>query len=373
MRVLYVTNSVAVGGVETNLVGLGEELQRRGHRVMVASSGGSLEGELAARGITHFRLPISLRGPGKLLLAAVHLRTLIERGHYDVVHVMSAAGNLATLLAHRGGRPVYVSSPMGLQQSDRESAFVTDLRNRFMVWRTDRVLLISEEIASAVRRLRIASDRLEMANVVGVDIRRFEAEPTAGAAVRQALGVDEQDELVSTIGALHSRKRHDLFVAAAPRVLVARPRARFLIVGEGPERAALTRQLTTLGIADRVTLAGQRHDISAILAATDVYVRPGIVEGFIGITVMEAMAARRPVISWAANDVRPAITDGETGILVPIADVDALADAIVRLLRDRALADAIARRGRARVEERFSLPAIAAELEGRYAQVLRGR
>jgi glycosyltransferase involved in cell wall biosynthesis len=286
---------------------------------------------------------------------------------------MSAAGNLATLLAHRGGRPVFVSSPMGLQQSDRESALVTDLRDRFLVWRADRVLLISEEISRAVRKLHISADRLQMADVVGVDIRRFEAEPSAGAAIRREFGIDDEDELVTTIGALHPRKRHDLLVAALPRVVALRPRAHFLIVGEGPDREALTKQIEAAGMADRVLLVGQRHDVGAILSATDVYVRPGILEGFIGITALEAMAATRPVIAWETEDVRPAITGGETGILVPIANINALSDAIVGLLRDRGLAAAIAQRGRARVEKRFSLPAVAAQLETRYSEVLAGR
>lgn len=367
------TNSLALGGVETNLVGLGDELVRRGHDVAVASSGGMLEGEIVRRGVRHLRLPISLRDPMGLFASALRLRSFITRERFDVVHAMSAAGNLATLLVPRGQRPVFVSSPMGLQQSDREWSVVTDLRDRFLVWRTDRVLLISEEIAAAVRRLGIVPGRLVMANVVGIDIRRFEVPAEAGAAIRRELGIDPDERVVTTIGALHSRKRHDLFVAAAAEVARTYGRTRFLIVGEGPERSPLERRIAELQLAGRVVLTGQRQDVGAILAATDLYVRPGIVEGFIGITVMEAMAARRPVIAFANRDVLPAVTDGETGLLVPIGNASALARAIGRLLDDRALAMALGERGRARVVERFSLPAIAGELESLYAELLRSR
>lgn len=373
MKLLFATNSLEVGGVETNLVGLSRELCRRGHDVTVVSSGGPLEPELARGGARHVRLPISLRDPAGLVASAVRLRSLVTREGPDVVHVMSAAGNLATLLAPRGQRTLFVSSPMGLQQSDRESRFTTDTRNRIVTWRADRVLLISEEIAAAVRRLAVAPERLIMANVVGIDLQRFGAAAEAGAAVRRALGIAPDEHIVTTIGALHSRKRHDLFVAAARQVAASSPSTRFLIVGEGPERAALARQIAEADVGGRVALTGQRSDVGAILAATDVYVKPGIVEGFIGITALEAMAARRPVVAFATRDVRPAITDGETGLLVPIADTVALAHAIISLITDATLATSVAERGRTRVVERFSLPAVATELESLYAELLRSR
>src|SRR5438445_11274096 len=114
VRILYVSNSLDVGGVETNLVGLGEQLRKRGHMVAVASSGGTLEGELVRHGVRHINLSISLHAPVGLLAAAVQLRQLAERERYEVVHSMSAAGNLATVLMSRRAAVVFVRSAMGL-------------------------------------------------------------------------------------------------------------------------------------------------------------------------------------------------------------------------------------------------------------------
>jgi glycogen(starch) synthase len=101
-----------------------------------------------------------------------------------------------------------------------------------------------------------------------------------------------------------------------------------------------------------------------------VCVRPGVVEGFIGITVLEAQALGVPVLSFDTEDVRLAITDGETGLLVPRGDVAALAAAVRRLLDDPALAARIAQCGRAHVERTYALPAVVSRLEQLYGQVL---
>ncbi|HEV2248903.1 MAG TPA: glycosyltransferase, partial [Candidatus Limnocylindria bacterium] len=95
MNILFVASSMDVGGVETNLVVLSDELTRRGHAVWIASSGGHLVPELGERGIEHLTLPISLRRPHLLAVAAMRLRSMIDQERFAVVHAMSAAANVA--------------------------------------------------------------------------------------------------------------------------------------------------------------------------------------------------------------------------------------------------------------------------------------
>jgi glycosyltransferase involved in cell wall biosynthesis len=155
---------------------------------------------------------------------------------------------------------------------------------RLQVLRAERVLVISEEIERALRRIGVDSERLVRQNVVGIDTAAFHADPGARAQVREELGVSADAPIVTTIGALHSRKSHDLFLRACREVANADQRARFVVVGEGPKRASLETLAQDLGIANRLSFTGRRRDIPALLAATDVYVKPGVVEGFIGIT-----------------------------------------------------------------------------------------
>ncbi len=360
-----------VGGVETNLVGLSRELQQRGHNVWVMSSGGVLEDALQEQGVEHLRSAIEIRNPMGLLKAAWRLRQFAKDQGFDVVHAMSAAANVvATMALGRKSTTVHLSSPMGLQNSDHEAGLVTDARNWLLAIGADRILLISKEIERAMRRLRVDADRMIDCRVVGVDCSRFRSSAARAGAIRAEFGIGPEEAIISTIGALHSRKSHHLFIQAASGIVRQQPNTRCLVVGEGPLWGELQQQIRQLDLEGRVILTGRRADVDAILAETDVYVKPGIVEGFIGITVLEAMACEKPVVAFTTVDVQAAIVDGLTGMLVPPGDAEALASAVLQLLSDRPLAARLARNGLALVERQFDLPAVASGLEGIYERVL---
>src|ERR1051326_6724432 len=127
--------------------------------------------------------------------------------------------------------------------------------------------------------------------------------------------------------------RHELFIEAAARVSAAEPRTCFLIIGDGELRAELETLAAARGLCARLAFTGVREDVPRLLSATDVYVKPGIVEGFIGITVLEALALGKPVVAFDTEDVKLALSDGETGFIVANADVRQLAERILYLLR----------------------------------------
>lgn len=106
------------------------------------------------------------------------------------------------------------------------------------------------------------------------------------------------------------------------------------------------------------------------MAATDVYVKPGVVEGFIGVTVLEALALARPVVAFETEDVKEAIQHGATGLLVPRGDAAALAQAIVRLLKDPGRARQLGEEGQKLVRAKFDFRKLVGRLEEIYLQVL---
>src|SRR6185503_10534514 len=150
---------------------------------------------------------------------------------------------------------------------------------------------------------------------------------------------------VSTIGALHARKSHELFIDAAATVVAAEPAARFLIVGEGELLGELERHAHRRGVHDRLVFTGRREDVARLLSATDVYVKPGVLEGFIGITVLEALGLSKPVVAFETEDVKLALTDGETGLIVPNGDVARLAEKILYLLGNPAVGSRLGQAG----------------------------
>lgn len=371
MKILYVTNSMAIGGIETNLVGLTARLRASGDSVTVLSTGGVLVSELERNQVSHIHAMVSLRHPAGLLRTTLAFPRILKRVQPDVVHTMSAAGQLVTTLAARSGRTVFVASPMGLQMSANESAVATLLRNAALLLRAEHVFLISSEIRREVERLRFGRHQLWDQDLIGVDPARFA--PADPMSARAGLGISPEAFVVTTIGALHPRKSHELFVRAASSVLAELPHAQFLIVGEGPERAHLERVIHELGLSASVRLLGPRRDVAEILAATDVYVKPGVVEGFIGITVLEAMLSERPVVAFDTVDVRAAIKHEQTGLLVERGDTTGLARAITRLSADRGLAATLAGQGRLLAKERYSLDEIARRLRAQYSTIIRQR
>ncbi len=175
---------------------------------------------------------------------------------------------------------------------------------------------------------------------------------------------------VSTIGALHPRKSHDLFIDAAAIIATHAPRARFLVVGEGELRDELQRRAYARGLQEKLVLAGVREDIPRILGATDVYVKPGVVEGFIGITVLEALALGNAVVAFDTEDVKLALTDGVTGLIVPNGDVEALAERVQHLLENPATGADMGAAGRKLVVEQFHFGLLAERLEQFYQQLI---
>src|SRR5712691_8031320 len=311
MRILLAAKTMGVGGLERIVVGLARELQSRGHKVWVVSSGGNLVDELQRAGTTHIVAPLEITSPIGVAQAARQIRRLIVEHQIDLVHSFSATASVAINIALRGrganglDAVRLVSSPMGLQNSPRELPVTTWLRNWFLALGAEQILVISPEIRRHLRRVGAPDQALVDFNFVGLDIDAFQPSPDDYLSVRREFGFPSDGQIVSTIGALHPRKSHELFVKAAVTVSNAEPRARFLVIGEGELRSELEVLARTKGLAERLHFTGVRNDVARLLSATDVYVKPGVVEGFIGITVLEELGLGKPVVAFETVDETP--------------------------------------------------------------------
>ena len=373
MRILLAAKTMGVGGLERIVVGLARELHGRGHNVWVVSSGGNLVDELQRAGTTHTTAPLEITSPLGVAQAARQIRRLIVEHHIDLVHSFSATASLAINIALRGRTSNgvrLVSSPMGLQNSPRELPVTTWLRNWFLALGAEQILVISPEIRRHLRRVGAPDQALVDFNFVGLDIDAFQPSPDDYLSVRREFGFPPDALIVSTIGALHPRKSHELFIQAAATVSSAEPRARFLVIGEGELRSELELLARAKGLAEPLHFTGVRGDVARLLSATDVYVKPGVVEGFIGITVLEALGLGKPVVAFETEDVKLALTDGETGLIARNSDVSSLAERIVYLLRNPSVGNALGLAGQQVVLQRFDFGVLAGRLEEFYQGVL---
>ena len=226
-----------------------------------------------------------------------------------------------------------------------------------------RIIAVSEEVRRRYEsELHVPGGRLVVARNA---IRVPGAPPTADAALRAALVDGRPDYVVITPARLHAQKGHTYLLQAAAQV----PDATFVFAGDGPLRMALEAEARHLGVATRCVFLGQRSDVPALLAAADLFVLPSLYEG-LPVSVLEAMAAGRPVVATAIGGTDEAVTSEETGLLVAPRDPAALASAIRRLQADPALARRLAAAARGRVERDFSSEATARQVMVIYDQVL---
>jgi glycosyltransferase involved in cell wall biosynthesis len=374
MRILFVTNRLAMGGIETNLVLLTREFTRRGHEVVVAAAGGILTGPVTDAGARVVPLRSSLRSPRAVRHDVAVLRRLLRQERPDVVHLFSATAAILHALASLGlrRRPrAVVSSVMGLENDPDESHVVTQGRNLLMTLRARKILIISPTIGIMLRRLPVRRSRLVDLPVVGVHLPpAHRASPRQRSLARDRLGIPAEAPFVVTIGALAPRKSHSLFLEAAAAVHRKRLDAHFAIVGTGPEHDDLEKRIVELGLGTSGRLLGYVETLDDVFAAADVVVKPGIVEGFIGITVLEAQVRHLPVIAFETEDVKEAIRDGKTGLIVPRSDTVALADAIIRLLEDPPLAARLAKAGARHAQQRFAIDNVVQGLESFYRDLV---
>jgi glycosyltransferase involved in cell wall biosynthesis len=190
----------------------------------------------------------------------------------------------------------------------------------------------------------------------GLDLTHFDAE--AAKPLQAPIPGAEGTPFVAVIGNLWPVKGHRTLVEAVARLPVELAQVRFVCAGEGPEREELTRRISELGLGERVLLAGHRLDVPAILARAQAACLCSSAEGLSN-ALMEAMAARLPIVATAVGGTPELVREGENGFLVPPADAKALAERLTALLSARDEAREMGLRGRRRVESELSMERMA--------------
>ena len=181
--------------------------------------------------------------------------------------------------------------------------------------------------------------------------------PGDRAAARATLGLPADAPVAGTAARLDPVKDLGTLLEAFAIVRATLPDARFVILGDGPERHALETARNRLGLGSSVLFAGHRSDVRQLLPGFDLYVNCSTYEG-VSLTILEAMAAGLAVVATSVGGTPEVVVDGETGLLVPPRRPDALATALVRGLGEGGLRRSLGERGRARLTERFSFDAM---------------
>jgi glycosyltransferase involved in cell wall biosynthesis len=198
-----------------------------------------------------------------------------------------------------------------------------------------------------------------------VDPRLFA--PIADERSRSVKG----DHRIVSVGHLHAQKGHDVLIEGMTEITREIPEAKLLIIGDGPQKAALKQLVQELQLSNSVDLLGSMppDEVIETLKGAHVFALASNWEGF-GIAVIEAMASGKPVVATDVEGLRDVVKDGSTGFLVPRGEPGPLAEKIILLLRNPDLRLQMGREGRKRVEVLFSLDNMMVGLETMYRDLL---
>jgi L-malate glycosyltransferase len=370
VHVVFSIDTMNVGGTEMNALRTAARLDRTRFRVTVVTLRG--EGPLAQRyaelGIPVQRFPIfSLYSPATVR-QSIRLARFLEGERVSVVHCHDQYSNFFSVASARLARvPVILASKRWLH-----STLPYRIANGIGFRLSTRVLANSPAVAASLER----DDRLGAKRVVVipnfVDEMAF-APPTDAQLQewRRELQLHDGARVVGIIASLLPIKDHGTLLRAVSLLRGRRPDLRVVIVGAGPALASLETLAQTLGVADIVRFAGLRPQVPSFHYLFDVSVLCSTSEGFPN-TLVEAMAAGRPIVATDVGGVRDAVRQDDNGLLVPAQNPEAVAGAIDTLLADPERARQMGNKGRARARDEFSAQVVIGSLERLYEQLLVG-
>ncbi|WP_218079973.1 glycosyltransferase [Anthocerotibacter panamensis] len=383
LRVLYLDHTSEMGGAEHNLFDLVSRLDRTRIRARLATTpGGPL--------VDYFKaidIPVSLftmaerarflareqiqRAPLRSALAQVpellrvqaQLRRIFAQHRTDLLQTNTLKAHVLGSLAVLGSRTPLVWHLQDLITQRGDNRTLLELCARLV---RPRIVCISEAV-----RQDLPPALQVQAQVIpnGVDVQALHARVT-GLEVRRAFGIPPEAFLVGMVGHLIPWKGHRHLLAAAQALRGGHPELYYLCVGGEilqfrGEQQRLEEQARRLGVADRVTFTGAQTDVADFMQAFDLLALPSEHEPF-GRVLIEAMAFGKPIVATQGGGVPEIVCAGETGLLVPVADADALAKALCRFKQNPDFTQKAGRSGRQRVEKYFTLQTMAGQFTSLY-------
>ena len=365
MNVLHLTSHLHVGGVSRSVLSVSRELRARGHRVVVASGGGSWEAQAAAAGIEHWTLPLhtSVEFSPQVFAATRRVLARLRAQPVNVLHAHTRVGQVVAARVSRALRIPYVTTWHGF--------FRPNLGRRLWPCTGDLTIAISEPVRDHLRQVfGVPAERIRLIPH-GIDPAPFEApaDPVAQASLRDRLRLTRHEPVIGTVARLVASKGVEQLIRSLPAIRAVVPQAQLLIVGDGGARASLERLAAELGLAEAVRFAGALPDTPVALSLMDLFVfLPADEEGF-GLSLLEAMAGGRPIVAIRrGGGASWVLEQSGVGLLVEPGDLQALANAVIRGLQDGEWACRAAGQARGVVRERYTLTRMVDQLEAVYQE-----
>lgn len=400
IRILHIITRMVKGGAQENTLATVRGINEPGIESSLAAGPavgpeGSLEPECLQAGVRMLRVPELTReiAPRADLLAVRRLTALCRKERPHIVHThTSKAGIVGRIAARRAGVPVVVHTPHGHVFHSyggrlKTRAFVAI--EQFTAKYADRLVALTATEQREHVELGIGSPDQWSIVHSGINFTGFERDPVEGEHLRREIGIAPEATVIGTVGRLVPVKGQRHLIEAFARVKAARPHSELVIIGDGELREELlalarARQLEVRAAWEEggletkrkrpspggtVHFLGLRRDVSRLLNVMDIFALPSLNEGM-GRVLVEAMAMNLPCVASHVSGVPDVVRDGRTGLLVPPADPDQLAEALLALVNDPERARTMGEHGRACVVPAMSEAVMLEKLRGLYQELL---
>jgi glycosyltransferase involved in cell wall biosynthesis len=377
MRILQVINRLDFGGAQSLLAQWATCLQCTEHHidVCVLYSKGQFAQQLEDQGIKVYNLTLapaseSYHPPNKYDLRMVsRLARVVREGNYDIVHAHLFPTSLfVALTSFLIPEPCYIVSEHNVFNRRRRFQFFKVL-DAFIYQRYAQIVAVSSSVRKALLEWLPRLDNKVQVIVNAVDPGCFQADDVQLDQLRQELGINKDNKIIFYAGRLVPAKGIDILLEAFSNLARKDSSVKILLAGDGPLKDILQKQTASLDLEKNVQFLGLRTDISQLLNIADIIVLPSRWEG-LPMILLEAMAARKPILATRVGGIPEIIEHGKSGWLVPPENQQALAEAIALLLSSKELCQQLSDGALEKVSAQYSIKPIIQQLLESYEKVL---
>ncbi len=350
-NILQIIATLDIGGAERQLVELVKRLDKNKYNITVCciTRGGPLEDDLKRLGIEYYILYKKFKFDFTVIFRLI---CLIRRKKIDLVHTwMFTSNTWGRIAAKFVNVSVVISAERCLVTPWKGR--IQRLIDRILSGCSDVIIANSESVRSShIKEEKIISDKV-IAISNGVDTQKFNPQMINAKKQKELLDIENSLPVIGVVSRLVKGKGLEYFLESVEQVLQSSS-AKFLIIGDGPLRDKLEKMINELGISNEVLFVGYYQYLVEILSVIDILVIPSLSEGLSNV-LLEGMAMAKPVVTTNIESNTQVVVNGKTGILVPVGNPEALADGIIRLLKNKKEARRMGLAGRRRVEQYFDI------------------
>jgi len=291
----------------------------------------------------------------------------IKRNNIDIIHSHGYKSNFYALIANLF-RNVSLITTCHLWTGGGFKNRIYESLDKLWIKRFDKIVTVSDELRTEVLNWGVSPSKVSTIDN-GIDLNRFKGSFDTNN-IRKKLNIASHFKVIGTIGRLDEQKGHIFLIESTIQFLKVFPDTIFLIVGDGSLKQKLQDKVVELSLENNFVFTGIRKDIPEILVAIDIFVLPSLSEG-LPMVLLEAMAAKKPIIASGVGAIPKVIINNETGILIKPRDVDELTKSMIDLLRNKDKADLIAKNAYNKIVREFSSKKMVKEYIKIYDHILK--